>query len=30
MSAKPLTIAAAPAFALPVLFLGYAVVANYE
>jgi len=30
MPAKPLTIAAAPAFALPVLFLGYAVVANYE
>lgn len=30
MPAKPFTIAAAPAFALPVLFLGYAVVANYE
>jgi len=30
MPAKTLTFAAAPAFALPVLFLGYAVVANYE
>lgn len=30
MPAKALTLSAAPAFALPVLFLGYAVVANYE
>ncbi len=28
--AKPLSLNAAPAFALPILFLGYAVVANYE
>ena len=30
MPAKTLALSAAPAFALPVLFLGYAVVANYE
>jgi len=30
MPAKTLALNAAPAFALPVLFLGYAVVANYE
>ena len=30
MPAKTLSLSAAPAFVLPVLFLGYAVVANYE